>query len=139
MADGVVADGHVRDLTNGAEIAPVATLILWCQQDGEADLREPTPGILHDVSLEQNALCIFQLEEILDNEWTTVFSTHVSRLPFHPGQRFEHVIASDFNVRGRHSGAATAKHNALPRGLKKVVHNFVGAHGVLAKTSTDGL
>src|ERR1022692_3269118 len=132
MADGVVADGHVRDLTNGAEIAPVATLILWCQQDGEADLREPTPGILHDVSLEQNALCVFQLEEILDNEWTTVFSTHVSRLPFHPGQRFEHVIASDLKVRGLHRGPPPPKNNAFPRGLKKFFQNFVGAQGVLA-------
>ena len=73
--------------------AVAASLILWSQHDGEAHLRETTPRVLHNVAIEQNALRVFQFEEILDDKWISVGSTHVSGLPLQPGQRFEHVIA----------------------------------------------
>src|ERR1039458_10661309 len=115
MANGVVADGHIRDLANRAEIAPVATsLILGRQQDGKARLRETTPTVLHNVAIDQNTLRVFQFEEIFYNEWIPVCSPHVSGLPFHPGQRLEHVILANLNISRRRSGRASTEQDVLP-------------------------
>src|SRR4029077_16539132 len=99
MADHHVANCDVRDLAVGTEISPVAAgLILRGQQDGEAHLRETTPRVLHNIAIEQDALRVFQFEEILDDEWISVLSAHVSGLSFHPCQRLEHVVTPNLDI-----------------------------------------
>src|SRR5579864_4182953 len=112
MANGVIADGHIRDLANRADTG--ATRILWRQQDSETYLRETTPTVLHNVAIDQNALRVFQFEEIFYNERIPVCSPHESALPFHPGERLEHVILSNLNISRRCSGRVSAEQDVLP-------------------------
>src|SRR6202034_2410596 len=118
MANEVVTDSHIRGLANRAEIAPVRTgLIFRRQQDGKARLRESAPRVVHDVALNQNALCVFQFEEIFDDEWIPVGCTHVPDLPFHPNQRFEEVILTDLNIRGCGCCGASAEYDVFAGSL----------------------
>src|ERR1700730_1630248 len=121
MADGVIPDGYIRDLANGAEIAPVfASLIFGRYHDAKTHLRKTTPRAFHNVALEQNALRVFQFEEILDNKWIPVCATHIPGLPFHPDQRLEYVIVADLNIHGCYGGRSTAEHHGLSLGDKQV-------------------
>src|SRR5260370_19215278 len=96
MADPVVADRHIGDNASRAEIAfPAACLTLGGEQDSKSHLRETAPNVLHPVALKENALGIFQFEEILNCKWISVVSAYVAGLPFHPGQGFEIMIACD--------------------------------------------
>src|SRR5580704_10665882 len=140
MADGVIPDGYIRDLANGAEIAPVsASLIFGRYHDAKTHLRKTTPRAFHNVALEQNALRVFQFKEILDNKWIPVCATHVSGFAFHPGQRLEYVIVAHLNIRGCSGGRSTAEHDVFSCRLKKVVDDFVRPRGPVAETSSDGL
>src|ERR1035438_9868290 len=109
MADHNVTNRDVRDLAVRTDVRAATSLVLGSQQDGKAHLRETTPRVLHNVAIDQDALRVFQFEEIFDNKWIPVCSTHVSGLPFHPGQRLEHVILSDLNISGCGSCRASAK------------------------------
>ncbi|MGD1077531.1 MAG: hypothetical protein ABR881_04350 [Candidatus Sulfotelmatobacter sp.] len=77
--------------------------------DGKAHPRETNPRVLQDVAINQNALRVFQFEEIFDNKWIPVCSAHVSGFPFHPGQRLEHAILADLNISRRRSCRASAE------------------------------
>src|ERR1700751_5070510 len=128
MANDVIADGHIRDLTKRADAGSCTILILWRQHDAKSRLRETTPGVLHNVALDQNALRVFQFEEIFDNKWIPIGSTHVPGLPFQPGQRLENVIVANLNIRWGGRGRGSAEHDTLPRSLKKIVHDLVRPH-----------
>src|SRR5690242_4045268 len=99
MAHYRVANRDVRNLAIRAEIPAMPVgLVPGRQDDTEADLRETTPAVFHDVAVDQGALRVFQLEEILDGKWISVRSTNISRLALHPGQRLEHVVAPNLDI-----------------------------------------
>src|ERR1700722_11889398 len=134
MADVVVANSHIRDLARGA-----APWIFRCKQNGKTYLSESSPGVLKNISLKQNPLGIFKFKEILDNKWISIGSANVSRFAFHPGQRFEHVIVADLDVRRDLGGTASAENDALCSSFQKVICDLVRSHGIIAETSGDCL
>src|ERR1035438_5438807 len=109
MADHNVTNRDVRDLAVRTDVRAATSLVLGSQQDGKAHLSETTPRVLHNVAIDQDALRVFQFEEIFDNKWIPVCSTHVSGLPFHPSQRLEHMIVANLDVSRRRSCRASAE------------------------------
>src|SRR5438270_8969987 len=136
MSNHKIAHRDVCDLAIRTEIRAAGTsLILWSQQDSKPNLSEPTPAVFHDIALEQHALSVLELKQVLDDEWISVGAANKSRLPFHPGQRLEHVVVANFNVCRRQCSRASSEHDVLPRGLKEIVHDLVRSHRVAANAA----
>src|SRR5579862_1638877 len=112
MTDVVVTHSHVRNLANGTW--GQGGLILWSEQEGESHLREATPGIFHDVAVEQDPLRIFQLKQVLDDKGIPVGAAYETRLTLLPDERLEHMVLSHFNIGRCHRCSATAEQDALP-------------------------
>src|SRR6267142_3987871 len=98
MAKFAVADGHVRDLTDGADVPVLRHLVLWSQNNREALLRESTPRVFGDVAVEQYPLRILQLEVVLHDEGIAMVAQDDIRLARHPGQRLEEMVVADLNI-----------------------------------------
>src|ERR1700692_852870 len=110
MTDRAIANRHIRDLANRAEVAVVGScLIFWREQYAEAHPRGPPPGVLHNVAVDQNALRVFQFEKVLYQKRPAIRSAHEPGLPLQPGQRLEHVIPGNLNIRRRGSSAASTQ------------------------------
>src|ERR1700675_1857095 len=122
MRDAYIADGDVGDLTQRTNVgATVSVLIFGGEQNAIAGLAEASPGVLHEIRLDQHANRIFDFQVILDDERIAIRSADEVRTALHPLPRLPEVIVQDFNVGGGQGRPSTAEHDGLPRGLPEIV------------------
>src|SRR5207245_6547641 len=91
IGDGAITDSHVMQNTQRA----IAILIFWREQNGEAKLREASPGILHDVAFDQHTSSVLELKMVFYDERVPVLSAHKPGRPLHQNERFKEVIVSN--------------------------------------------
>src|SRR5262245_20855788 len=126
VAHDVICEGHV--LNHGPEGFPI--LVAHSKEDGEPVLRH-RPVVLEDVAVNQNALRVLQLEEVLDRPGRP----RVDRIADPPRQRLKAMVAPEFNVRRNEVGdrrVAAAEHEILARAFEVVVDDLKGAGAIPA-------
>src|SRR6202521_2411085 len=140
MRDAYIADGDVGYLTKRTNVsAAQGVLILGGEQNGIAGLAEASPGVLHEIRLNQHANRIFEFQVILDDERIAIRSADEVRTALHPLPRLPEVIVQDFNVGGGQGSLSTAEHDGLTRGLQEIVLDLEGARRVVAVAAGDGM
>src|SRR4029077_15414244 len=128
MADSVVANGHVGNLANGADVGTIwGVLVLGGEKNRKSMLAESSPSIFQHIPLKQNPLGVLQFEVVFDHERVAFGTTDEAGGAGHPLPRFEEMVAPNLDVGGSGSGRAAAEENALARGLEEVIDDLVGA------------
>ena len=121
VADDVVGEGDVLDDGPGRG----ATIVADREHDPETDLRG-RPHVLEDVAVDEHALGILDLDEVLDDPW----NAGVAGVVGVPRQGFGEVVAPDLDVRGhevRDGRTGASEQKILGRPLQVVVDELGGA------------
>src|SRR5213592_3665852 len=95
-------------------------------QNGETALRR-CPDIFKDISLNENPLCVFEFQKILD-------TPQIRTVLGYPRKRLEEMIAPNLDVRGdevRNGRIGSPAHKIFPGCLKIVVNDLQRAGRVV--------
>ena len=135
IGDGAITDSHVMQNTQRA----IAILIFWREQNGEAKLREASPGILHDVAFDQHTSSVLELKMVFYDERVPVLSAHKPGRPLHPNERFKEVIVANLDVFRSTGCPAATKDDVLASRFEIVVDDLVRAHSLVAEATSNRL
>src|SRR5215467_5804547 len=104
-----------------------------------SDLCEPTPDVLKNVSFVQHSLRVLEFGKVLDHERIVSLSADITRLAFHPGHRFEHMVTPDFNIGRRELCRTAAEEDVFPGRFQEIVDDFVRATRKVANPPSDSV
>src|SRR4051794_15791292 len=135
VTESVVAYRNIRDFTG----CTATGLVLWRQQQGVSRLTKAAPGVFKDIAFDQDALGVFEFQQVLHHEGIAGWPANKVWLTGHPHQGLEEMVVADFDVCRSCSGRTAAEQNAFGGSLKKIVGDFVWAAGEVAVAAADYL